>query len=224
MQVKMQSSQSSCNPSNAANVTHNVNLSFEIGTSHIHASGRNSLQDDSVSNEHVARAHFDDENGKPQGKSRGSHRNGRSGFSTNRVNYFGNPRGMRPNDDRFSRKQESQSNDNSSGSEAIGQYVNGDGKPKGMRHSQRRPIIADTTLEQRVSQDFSSVETSSVPSRRNKAEYFMQVHYPYWMTNSESIRKTEEIALSILKTASVPGITNEKIDEFISDLIKINKI
>ena len=143
--MKIQSSHSSCILSNdAVNVTHNVNLSFEIGTSHIHASGSKSLQDDNVLSKKFACAHLDDENGKLQDKSHGNHQNGHSDFSTNCMNYLSNPHGMRQDNECFSGKQESQSNNNSPGFEAIGQYVKMNGKSKGKSHSIQRPIIEDT--------------------------------------------------------------------------------
>ena len=101
---------------NATNITHNVNLSFEIGTSHIYPNNNNedvlddakdgqnsSAQNDTnetkhedVHNRALARAPSDDGNGKSQDMRHGQNHEVRSGYSGNRMSNLGNPHGMHP--------------------------------------------------------------------------------------------------------------------------------
>ena len=166
MTVELQMNNLSKVPSNTAtNITHNVNLSFEIGTSHIHPTENNgtaikdvnndnnlSAQNDTNEPDHeditdgaLARALTDEGNGKSNDISHGMNHEMRSGCSGNRMSNLGNPHGIRPDNDCVTEIQENISLDTTLGVEAIGQHVKTNGKPKGISHLTREPIIADPT-------------------------------------------------------------------------------
>ena len=166
MTVELQMNNSSKVPSNTAtNITHNVNLSFEIGTSHIHSTDNNgttteekidtnnsSRQNDMDESEHedandgaVARALTDEGNGKSNDISHGMNHEMRSGCSDNSMSHLGHPHGERPDNDCVAGTQEQLFSDTTLGVEAIGQHVKINGKPKGISHLTRMPIIADPT-------------------------------------------------------------------------------
>ena len=79
------------------NITHNVNLSFEIGTSHI-CNGRTSRNRSSVKPNDGSGdcARNEDINGKPRGISHGNNHEMRSDYSGNVNRNIGNPDGKKP--------------------------------------------------------------------------------------------------------------------------------
>lgn len=157
-------------PSNpATNITHNVNLSFEIGTTHMNPTENNrttieDVNDPKNSSEHndtyetdheninngaLARAGSDEGSGKPNGISHGLTHELRSGCPGNRMSHLGNPHGIRPDNDCIVGTQEHVSTDTTLGVEANGQHVKTNGKPKGISHATRMPI-ADPTLVPKI--------------------------------------------------------------------------
>ena len=171
MTVKLRMNNSSKVLSNTAtNITHNVNLSFEIGTSHIYPRDNNgsvikdvnddnnsSAQNDTNEPDHkdntdgaMGRARIDEGNGKLQYISYGLNHEIRSGCSGNRMSNLGNPHGIRPDNDCVAGTQDHVFSDTTLGVEAIGQHVKTNGKPKGIRHETRMPIIADPTLAPQI--------------------------------------------------------------------------
>ena len=129
----------------AATITHNANLSFEIGTCHNNtrtSSGnneRNKIDDSS------ARVLNEDQNGKSEDKSHGENHSNRAGYSYSSTFDEGKPFGIRPVNNCANRIQVKQSKDYSPGDEAIWQPVSVDGKPGGISHSHRKSIIAEPT-------------------------------------------------------------------------------
>ena len=115
---------SSCNPTN---ITHIVNLSFEIGTSHIFRHNHGQDQHSTIQNGVDDRAQNGEGNGKPQGISHGMNHEVRSGYLSNHTHNLGNPSGISPDNDVFAQIQE-----NSPGDEANQQNVKTIGKPKGL--------------------------------------------------------------------------------------------
>ena len=80
---------------NGTNITHNVNLSFEIGTSHIsNGETRENLNVKPNDGEDY-RARNEDINGKPRGIRHGNNHEMRSGYSGNVNCNLGNPHGIR---------------------------------------------------------------------------------------------------------------------------------
>ena len=94
------------------NITHSVNLSFEIGTSHIYSTDANEAVTEDMkdglearvyndTNEDVkdgveAHARNDDRNGKLKDIRHGQNHEMRSGYSSNRMSNLGNPNGILP--------------------------------------------------------------------------------------------------------------------------------
>ena len=120
MTVELQMNQSSKFPSNTAtNITHNVNLSFEIGTTHVNPTENNGttiedVNDPNNSSQHndtnesdhedftngaLARAGIDEGNGKPKGISHGLTHEMCSGCPGSCMSHLGNPHGIHPDDD-----------------------------------------------------------------------------------------------------------------------------
>ena len=169
MTVELQMNQSSKFPSNTAtNITHNVNLSFEIGTTHVNPTENNgtTIEDvndannssqhndtnesdhEDVTNGALARAGIDEGNGKPKGISHGLNHEMRSGCPGSCMSHLGNPHGIRPDNDCVVGTQEHVSTDTTLGVEAIGQHVKTNGKPKGISHETRMPIADPTPAPQ----------------------------------------------------------------------------
>ena len=98
-----------------------------------------------VHNRALTRTRSDNGNGKSQDMRHGQNHEVRSGYSENCMSNLGNPYGMRPDNKCITGIQDQLSSDNTLGSEAIGQHVKTNGKPKGISHLTRMPIIADTT-------------------------------------------------------------------------------
>ena len=127
---------------NGTNITHNYNLSFEIGTSYI-------ANDGTCENENVKqndgsddRARNEDTNGKPQGIRHGNNHEMRLDSSSNVTRNLGNPHGIRPANDNIARIPEE-----TLGDEAIEQHVKSNGNPKGISHETWMPMIVDPILE-----------------------------------------------------------------------------
>ena len=145
-----------------------MNLSFEIGTTHVTPTENNEIAIEDVMNannssEHndtnqsdredindgtLARARIDEGNGKPQGISHGLNHEMRSGCPGSRTSNLGNPHGISPDHDCVAGTQEHVFSDTTLGVEAIGQHVKTNGKPQGISHATRMPIADPTPAPQ----------------------------------------------------------------------------
>ena len=125
---------------NETNTTHNVNLSFEIGTSHIYPNDKNEAvladvkdgknartQNDINDTVHEdvkdgaeARALNDEVNGSSNNISHGQNHEMRSGYSGNRMSNIGDPNGILHDNERISEIREKISSDTTLGEESIG--------------------------------------------------------------------------------------------------------
>ena len=81
---------------NVATITHNVNLSFDIRTSHIYPTDTNKTVFEDVNDGVEVRTQNDDINGKLQDIRHEQNHKIRSGYSSNHKNYLRNPSGIRP--------------------------------------------------------------------------------------------------------------------------------
>jgi hypothetical protein len=200
-------------PTNAAtNITHNVNLSFEIGTTHVNPTENNGTTIEDVNDENnssaendmnepdhedftdgaMARTKIDEEDGKSNDISHGLINEMRPGYSGNRTSNLGNPHGIRPDNERIAGIQENISLDTTLGVEAIGKDVKTNVKPKGISHLTRMPIIVDPTP---VPQIYSGVKRKGDSSHIQRG-------------NLNRIFPDNEIIASIQENASV--ITREE--------------
>ena len=207
-------------PTNAAtNITHNVNLSFEIGTTHVTPTENNEIAIEDVmdannSSEHndtnesdredindgtLSRARIDEGNGKPQGISHGPNHEMRSGCPGSCTSHLGNPHGISPDNDCVAGTQEHVFLDTTLGVEAIGQHVKTNGKPQGISHATRMPIIADPTL---VPQIYSGVKRKGDSTHMNRC-------------NLSRIRPENAIVASIRENISVNTWEEEAIGQHV---------
>ena len=122
-----------------ATITHNVNLSFEIGTSHIHSSGTSVTLHADETNETVARAPNDDGNGTSKDKSHGQNHDVRSGFPIANTNEHGIANAKRLGNECYNGEQVTKSPDCSPGSEAMRKKRSGQG------HTSRKKPLAPYT-------------------------------------------------------------------------------
>ena len=142
----MQSSQTQPFTSHeTTNITNHVNFSFEIGTRNDRPQGTARSRSETNQDERDTSARNEDETGKLQDTRHGRNQDLRSGNFQNSTNDLGNPRGIRPENECISGVQDIISQDYIPGEEAIGQYVNIDGKPKGIRPRSRKPMIVEPT-------------------------------------------------------------------------------
>ena len=96
----MQSSNTKQVPStSAATITHNVSLSFNIGTSNIYSQGQRRNINTNEEDESLARASSEDRNGKSNDNRHGENYEMRSGYSNSNTNDRGNPNGIRQEND-----------------------------------------------------------------------------------------------------------------------------
>lgn len=188
MTVELQMNNSSKVPTNAAtNITHNMNLSFEIGITHVNPTENNGttiedVNDDNNSSRHnntnksdhedindgaLDRALTDEGNGKSNDISHGLNHEMRSGCPGSCMSHLGNPHGIRTDNDCVVGTQEHVSSDTTLGVEAIGQHVNKNGKPKGISHETRMPIIANPTPAPQIYSGVKRKGDSSHIHRRN---------------------------------------------------------
>ena len=113
----------------------------------------------------------------------------------------GNPSGMRPDNKIIARIQENLSV-NTWEEEAIGQHVKTNGKPKGISHLTRIPIVDSTPVQQihpeiKCQRDLSHIDTDE------KVFLLMQGSYPSTYNDYDITNHSEKMAISILKTAIV---------------------
>ena len=144
----MQSSHAIVGPNNkAATITHNVNLSFEIGTCNINTGTSNGNNERNEIHDSSARGLNEDRYGKSaEDKSHVENHANRSGYSNSSIIDEGKPStGIRPVNNCENRIQGNESQDLSPGDEAIRQPVSVDGKPGGISHSHRKSMIAEPT-------------------------------------------------------------------------------
>ena len=188
----------------ATTITHNVNLSFEIGTSHIGLSETTQRITEEVQNGGEARASTEDINGKSQDISHGNNREMRSGYSSQDNSNLGNPHGIRPDLDCVGRIQEDISSDNSSGGEAIAQHVKTIGKPQGISHATRMAIIADPALVPRIHSGVKRTADTAHIDTNEKVLMLMHESYPEDRHDYANIHNHELMAISILLTGMVP--------------------
>ena len=112
--MRFRQEQTTDSPS-ATTITHNVSLSFEIGTSHISAPIRNNINDPKQDDELGTRPQSDNQNGMSQDKSYGSNRDAGSGYSRDVREILGHPNGSRPVSNGVATAQEESSSDVLSG-------------------------------------------------------------------------------------------------------------
>ena len=115
--MRFRQEQTTDSPS-ATTITHNVSLSFEIGTSHISALIRNNISDTKQDDELGTRPQSDNQNGMSQDKSHGSNRDAGSGYSRDVREILGHPNGLCPVSNGVATVQEESSSDVLSGDEA----------------------------------------------------------------------------------------------------------
>ena len=125
--------------------TDRVKFSFAIGNRNDRPQGTARITSQNFQDEFDTSARNEDETGKSEDIRHGQTHDLRPGNSRNSTNDLGNPRGIRPENECFSEVQNILSQDNIPGEEAIGQYVNIDGKPKGIRPRSRKPMIVEPT-------------------------------------------------------------------------------
>ena len=203
---------------NPTNITHNVNLSFEIGTSNIFDHDNGQDKHNRIRNGVDDRARNGEGNGKPQGISHGMNHEVRSGYSSNHTHNLGNPSGISPDNDLFDRIQE-----NSPGDEANRQNVKTIGKPKGISHASRLPMLVDPTPVYQIHKYVLETVNVDHIDTNEKMFLLMQESYPSSCDDYEIINKTEKLAISILLTAKVPNLSTEQSIQFDRSLKKINK-
>ena len=184
---------------NGTNITHNVNLSFEIGTCNISTSSSRENQNVNSNHDEGNRAPNEEINGKPQGISHGNNHEMRSGYSGNVDHNLGNPSGIRPENDNIARIPEE-----TLGDEAIKRHVNSTGKPKGISHETRTPTIVDPTHGNQIHDDVKLDTDMKHINSAEKLFLLLQESYPSSKTDYDVINKYEKIAISIVKTAIVP--------------------
>ena len=80
----------------ATTITHNVSLSFEIGTSNISVPIRNDQGDPKQDGRQANHPQSDDRNGMSQDNSHGSNRDAGSGYSSGVCKILGHPNGLGP--------------------------------------------------------------------------------------------------------------------------------
>ena len=85
------------------NITHNVNLSFEIGTIHISNGDTRENQNVKPKDGSCDRARNEEINGKPQGISHGNNHEMRSDYLGNINRNLGNPHGIHPANNNIAR-------------------------------------------------------------------------------------------------------------------------
>ena len=123
----------------------------------------------------------------------------RSGYSGNRMSNLGNPHGMLPDNKCIARIQEKISSDTTLGQEAIGQHVKTIGKPKGISHLTRMPIIADPT---------PVLQIYSVVKQKGDSAHIQRV-------NPSQIRPDNEIIARIQENLSVKAWEEEAIGQYV---------
>ena len=142
----MQSTKTRQVPSNtAATITHNVSLSFNIGTSHIYSQDQSRNINTNEPDESLAHASSDDQNGKSNDIRHGENHEMCSGYSNSNTNDRGNPSGIRQENDCANGVQGINSIELSPGEDVIRQPVNVKGKPKGISQSPRKSTITNPT-------------------------------------------------------------------------------
>ena len=99
-------------------ITHNVSLSFKIGTSNISVPIRNDRSGPTQDGRQATRLQSDDRNGMLQDKSHGSNRDAGSGHSSDVRKILGHHNGLRPVSNGVATVQEESSSDVVSGDEA----------------------------------------------------------------------------------------------------------
>ena len=216
MTVELQMNNSSKVPSNTAtNITHNVNLSFEIGTTHVNPTENDGtaiedVTDANNSSEHndtnesdredindgtLARARIDEGNGKPQGISHGLNHEMRSGCPGSRTSNLGNPHGISPDNDCVAGTQEHVFSDTTLGVEAIGQHIKTNGKPKGISHLTRMPIKADSTLVPQIYSGVKRTGDSAHIQRGNLSQIRLDNEIITRIQENLSVNTWEEVAI-----------------------------
>ncbi len=190
------------------NITHNVSLSFEIGTSNISAPTRNSRGGPTTDGGEATRPQSDDRNGMSQDNSHGSNRDAGSGYSSDVRKILGHPNRLRPVSNGVATVQEESSSDVVSGDEAHQQNVNLHGEPRGSCHATRLSTIADPTIGLQIHPFirkttkiiFEDVDTIE------KENQLLQVSYPRSEQDYTYTSPWEVKAISVLKTGLSPSL------------------
>ena len=189
----MRSSRTTQVPStNPGNITHNYNLSFEIGTSHFHSSGERPNINANERDGSSARDSSEDQNGKSNDISHGENHEIRSGYSHSRMNSNGNPYGIRPENDCVNGIQGNNSLEFSPAEDAIGQPVKVDGKPKGKSPSPRKSEIADPTPVLLIHSEVVRYCKPEDINTTQKIQLMLQESYPPSSKNYKAINTSEK--------------------------------
>jgi len=184
---------------NGTNITHNVNLSFEIGTCNVSTGSTHTKQNVNLNNGEGNCAPNEEINGKPQGISHGNNHEMHLGYSGNVTRNLGNPSRIRPENDNIARIQEE-----TLGDEAIKRHVNSTGKPEGISHETQTPTIVDPTHGNQIHDDVKLHTDMKYINFAKKLFLLLQELYPPSKIDYDVINKYEKIAISIVKTAIVP--------------------
>ena len=220
----MQSRNTTQVPSNqAATITHNVSLSFEIGTSHIHSqslSRRNINTDEG--DDSLDRASNEDRNGKSQDISHGENHDMRSGYSTSSTNDQGNPHGIRPENDCQNGIQGINSTKLSPGEELIRQPVKVKGKPKGISQSLRKSQIANPAPVILIHPEIVRYCKSADIDSDFKIKLMLQESYPSSGSFFKEVQESEKIAITIMKTCDPPSMLIRPKQKFYRHIKQIN--
>ena len=204
---------------NGTNITHNVNLSFEIGTSHISNGETRKNQNAQANTGSGRRAQNEEINGKPEGISHGNNHELRSDYSGNVHHDLGNPHRIRPANDNIARIPEE-----TLGDEAIAQHVKSTGKPNGISQETRMPMIVDPILVDHIHVDVCCHCDTNHINTNEKLFLLMQEWYPLSNHDYNIVNKFEKLAISILKTAIVPSsMPREESVLYSNSLSKINR-
>ena len=187
-------------------ITHNVSLSFEIGTSNISAPIRNDRSGPIHDGGQETRPQSDDRNGMSQDNIHGSNRNAGSGYLSDVCKILGHPNGLRSVSNGVATVQEEPSSDVLSGDEAHRQNINLYGEPKGSCHATRLSAIADPTIGLQVHpfiRQTSKIKLQGVDTNEQENP-LLQVSYPRSEVGYCYTGPWEVKAISVLKTGLSP--------------------
>ena len=222
----MKSSHSINGPSTeAARITHNVNLNFEIGTCNINSGPANRNNRRNEINESSARDSNDNQNGKSEDISHGENHDDRAGYSSSNTSDEGKPSGIRPINNCANRIQERQSNDYTPGDEAIRQPVKVDGKPGGISHSLRKSTLAEPTPVLMIHPECIRYCNPNDIDTQEKINLMLQPCYPKddnRFSGYQAIQASEKLSIEILQTCDPPSMSLDESRKFNSHVRKIN--
>ena len=177
---------------NAATITHNVNLSFEIGTSHFHATGQKQAINTNETDRSSARDSSDDQNGKSNDISHGENHENRSGYSCSSMNDQGNPNGIRPENDCVNGIQGNNSHEFSTAELAIRRPVKVNGKPDGISHELWKSVIVNPAPVLLIHPQVARICDPADINTTMKIKTMLEESYPRSCVFSTAIRASEK--------------------------------